>query len=161
MATTYARKPRAPYTHDINTPTPSERIANNLSPLARGLSPRTLEVLAPGGVSPSALGPLPHPTWREVDDPEVVDGVPEADGVHTATRKHMAYMPLELFDDLDYEAASPEEWVALGAEEGVSAAPGPDPGPAVCSGLWPLFVSLLRLCGEFSVIAGMVLKPDS
>ncbi|KAG2427037.1 hypothetical protein HYH02_014682 [Chlamydomonas schloesseri] len=118
VATTYARKPRAPYTKDINTPTPSERIANNLSPLARGLSPRTLEVLAPGGVSPSALGPLPHPTWREVDDPELLDGVPEADGVHTAARKHMAYMPLELFDDLDYEAASPEEWVALGAEQG-------------------------------------------
>ncbi len=64
VATTYARKPRAPYKNDINTPTPSERIANNMSPLARGLSPRTLEILSPGGVSPTALGPLPHPTWQ-------------------------------------------------------------------------------------------------
>lgn len=64
VATTYARKPRAPYNNDINTPTPSERIANNMSPLARGLSPRTLEILSPGGISPTALGSLPHPTWQ-------------------------------------------------------------------------------------------------
>ncbi|KXZ43278.1 hypothetical protein GPECTOR_96g744 [Gonium pectorale] len=117
-STTYARKPRAPYTSDANTPTPSERIANNLSPLARGLSPRTLEILSPGGISPTALGPLPHPTWREVDDEDVQDGVPEADGVHTAARKHMSYMPLELFDNLEYDAHTPEEWVQLGASKG-------------------------------------------
>ncbi|GFR40055.1 hypothetical protein Agub_g593 [Astrephomene gubernaculifera] len=115
-STTYARKPRAPYTNDVNTPTPSERIANNLSPLARGLSPRTLEILSPGGVSPTALGPLPHPTWREVDDVE--ESVPEADGVHTAARKHMSYMPLELFDNLEYDAHTPAEWVQLGAAHG-------------------------------------------
>ncbi|GIL71495.1 hypothetical protein Vretifemale_2043, partial [Volvox reticuliferus] len=118
VATTYARKPRAPYTNDINTPTPSERIANNLSPLARGLSPRTLEILSPGGISPTALGPLPHPLWNEVDDAEVHDGVPEADGVHTAARKHMSYMPLELFDNIEYDLHTPEEWVELGASEG-------------------------------------------
>ncbi|PNH05107.1 Dynein heavy chain 7, axonemal [Tetrabaena socialis] len=118
VATTYARKPRAPYTSDINTPTPSERIANNMSPLARGLSPRTLEILSPGGISPTALGPLPHPTWQEVDDAEVHDGVPEADGVHTAARKHMSYMPLELFDNVEYDLHAPEEWVQLGALAG-------------------------------------------
>ncbi|GIL46228.1 hypothetical protein Vafri_3260 [Volvox africanus] len=118
VATTYARKPRAPYTNDINTPTPSERIANNLSPLARGLSPRTLEILSPGGISPTALGPLPHPSWNEVDDAEVHDGIPEADGVHTAARKHMSYMPLELFDNIEYDIHTPEEWVNLGASEG-------------------------------------------
>ncbi|KAG2500939.1 hypothetical protein HYH03_000764 [Edaphochlamys debaryana] len=118
VGTTYARKPRAPYTNDINTPTPSERIANNYTPLARGLSPRTLEVLSPGGISPSALGPLPHPTWREVDDPELHDGVPEADGIHTAAKKHMSYMPLELFDNLDYEPYTPDEWVEQGCDNG-------------------------------------------
>ena len=30
------------------------------------------------------------PCWP----PQVSDGVPEADGIHTAARKHMAYMPL-------------------------------------------------------------------
>ncbi|GLC77190.1 hypothetical protein PLESTF_001896200 [Pleodorina starrii] len=129
VATTYARKPRAPYSNDLNTPTPSERIANNLSPLARGLSPRTLEILSPGGVSPTALGPLPHPTWREVDDTmdgsgsgggayEGGGGVPEADGVTTAARKHMSYMPLELFDNPEYDAYTPAEWVELGEAQG-------------------------------------------
>lgn len=121
VATTYARKPRAPYSSDLNTPTPSERIANNLSPMARGLSPRTLEILSPGGITSNALGQLPHPTWYEVDSVETLDGVPEADGVHMAARKHMSYMPLELFDNPEYDAHTPEEWLALGAAEGVGA----------------------------------------
>jgi hypothetical protein len=58
VATTFARKPLAPHKADPRQPTPSERIANNYSPLARGLSPRTVELLAPGGIKPGALGPL-------------------------------------------------------------------------------------------------------
>ena len=40
----------------------------------------------------------------------------------TATHKRMAFMPLELFDNLEYEIHTPQEWVELGAEEGVSKA---------------------------------------
>jgi hypothetical protein len=55
-----------------------------------------------------------------VDDPAGELGVPEADGVVTAARRHMSFMPLELFDNLDYEAHEPEEWIELGREDGVS-----------------------------------------
>ena len=47
--------------------------------------------------------------------------MPEADGIFTAARKHMAFMPLELFDNLCYETHSPEEWLALGPETGTPA----------------------------------------
>ena len=43
-------------------------------------------------------------------------------------------MPLELFDNYDYEAHSPEEWLELGAEEGVRAGQGGGEWGA-CSGL--------------------------
>ncbi len=46
--------------------------------------------------------------------------MPEADGVLTAARKHMAFMPLELFDNSEYEAREPLEWLALGKDAGVS-----------------------------------------
>lgn len=46
--------------------------------------------------------------------------VPEADGVIAAVRKHMTFMPLELFDNLDYESHEPQEWVDLGKDKGVS-----------------------------------------
>eukprot|EP00798_Chlamydomonas_sp_ICE-L_P021155 gene21155-28044_t len=118
IGTTYARRPKAPYSGDASLPTPSERIASNYTPSARGLSPRMLEFLMPGGIKPGAVGRLPIPEWHEVDGAEILDGAPEADGVMTATRKHMAFMPLELFDNLEYERHSPEEWVQLGAASG-------------------------------------------
>jgi hypothetical protein len=49
----------------------------------------------------------------EVAPGEVALGVPEADGVTAAARKQLAFMPLELFDDLEMELNSPQEWVAL------------------------------------------------
>lgn len=58
-------------------PTPSERIACNYTPAARGLSPRMLEVLSPGGIRPGAVGPLPLPRWAGVDEQDAQDGVPE------------------------------------------------------------------------------------
>ncbi|GAX82307.1 hypothetical protein CEUSTIGMA_g9736.t1 [Chlamydomonas eustigma] len=112
VAITFARKPKAPYKDDARVPTPSERIANNFTPSARGLSPRTLEYMSPGGVKPGALGPLPRSVdWEVVDDREELSGMPEADGVVTAARKRMAFMPLELFDNLLYEIHTPEEWM--------------------------------------------------
>jgi hypothetical protein len=60
--------------------------------------------------------------WEEVDQAAAeLAGVPEADGVVSAARKHMSFMPLELFDNLDYETHTPEEWVALGAHSQVRA----------------------------------------
>lgn len=132
LATTFARRPKPPYVGDIGAPTPCERIASNFTPRARGLSPRTLERLSPGGIQPGALGPLPAVQWGEaVDAVDAVDGVPEADGVVKAAKKRMSFMPLELFDNLEYEAHSPQEWVALGAaDSGVGASPAlPSGGP--------------------------------
>eukprot|EP00983_Pelagomonas_calceolata_P128029 1161469-Pelagomonas_calceolata.AAC.52 len=105
---------------DARQLTPSERVASNFSPLARGISPRTLEAFIPGGIKPGVTGqPMPS-EWREVDEQEEVLGVPEADGVLAATRKHMAFMPLELFDNFEYDPHTPEEWVEIGKEQGVS-----------------------------------------
>ena len=59
VSVTFARKPQAAHKVDPRQPTPSERIANNYSPAARGLSPRTVEAFLPGGIKPGALGPLP------------------------------------------------------------------------------------------------------
>ena len=65
---------------DIGLATPSERIGSSYTPSARGLSPRMVEFLSPGGIKPGAMGPLPLPEWREVDDADIIDGIPEADG---------------------------------------------------------------------------------
>jgi hypothetical protein len=71
----------SPSTQDARVPTPSERIANNFTPSARGLSPRTLDFMSPGGIKPGALGPLPRSVdWEVVDDREELSGMPEADG---------------------------------------------------------------------------------
>lgn len=58
--------------------------------------------------------------WRIVDDVSPEGGVPEADGVLSAARSHMAFMPLELFDNLEFESHSPEAWVELGKQSHVS-----------------------------------------
>ena len=55
-----------------------------------------------------------------MDERDAEGGVPEADGVLAATRQHMSFMPLELFDNIEYEQHTPEEWVELGKEQGVS-----------------------------------------
>eukprot|EP00967_Tisochrysis_lutea_P007156 scaffold8494_cov21-Tisochrysis_lutea.AAC.2 len=41
---------------DARQLTPSERVASNFSPLARGISPRTLEAFIPGGIKPGVTG---------------------------------------------------------------------------------------------------------
>ncbi|GFH24011.1 uncharacterized protein HaLaN_21723, partial [Haematococcus lacustris] len=112
------RRPPPLSVQDPGQPTPSERIANNYSPWARGLSPRTLEAFFPGGIKPGALGPLPVAEWDQVDDSVMEQGVPEADGVITAARRRIAFMPLELFDNTEYEMHSPEEWVQLAQQQG-------------------------------------------
>jgi len=118
ISKTFARKPMAAHKQDARQLTPSERVASNFSPLARGISPRTLEAFIPGGIKPGVTGqPMPS-EWREVDEQEEVLGVPEADGVLAATRKHMAFMPLELFDNFEYDPHTPEEWVEIGKEQG-------------------------------------------
>ena len=58
--------------------------------------------------------------WLEVDEKEIQEGVPEADGVLAATRRRMSFMPLELFDNTEYDLHTLEEWVELGAGDGVS-----------------------------------------
>lgn len=64
------------------------------------------------------LGPAQTPEWRGVDDPEVLTGVPEADGIITAAKKHISFMPLELFDNLEYETHTPQQWLDLGQGKG-------------------------------------------
>eukprot|EP00955_Chlamydomonas_euryale_P081136 363531-Chlamydomonas_euryale.AAC.5 len=60
---------RADAVQNLFVATPSERIANNHSPGARGLSARTLEHLSPGGIKvrprarPPACSALPEIVW--------------------------------------------------------------------------------------------------
>ncbi|KAF5834888.1 hypothetical protein DUNSADRAFT_8192 [Dunaliella salina] len=86
ISKTFARKPMAPHKQDARQLTPSERVASNFSPYARGMSPRTLEAFIPGGIKPGVTGqPMPS-EWQEVDEQDEVLGVPEADGVLAATQ---------------------------------------------------------------------------
>lgn len=102
IATTYARAPKAPHVTDSNFASPSERIAANYSLNAWGLSSRTLQKLSPAGVHKSSA---PIISYLDIAS------------LSTAS-KRIPFMPLEVFDDEELEAKTPQEWVASGGPDG-------------------------------------------
>lgn len=120
IATTFARAPRAPHVLDVTLASPSERIAANYSLRAWGLSARTLQFIDRATLrsedTESAMQALQGGMETQSMSPAIAQMAP-AD-VQQHAHKQMAGLPLELFDDTDYETRTPQEWVALGADSG-------------------------------------------
>ena len=116
LATTFARPPKAPHVADAALASPSERIAANLCPSAWGLSPRTLQHISPAALREEVGQATEHA--QEALAATAGTESWEADTVAQEARKQMVGLPLELFDDVEFETRTAEEWVALGAAEG-------------------------------------------
>ena len=111
IATTFARAPKPLHILDATLAAPSERIAANYSLGAWGLSARTLRFL-------SDVGAVAHRATGLVGGQLPECCLPDKDGIAAEAQMHMAFMPLELFDNPEFESRSPQEWVALGADSG-------------------------------------------
>jgi hypothetical protein len=120
IATTFARAPKPSHVVDATLASPCERIGANYSLAAWGLSPRTLQYLADLRSPAGARARLPAEHSLVGDDPPQCV-TPDSDCVTQEVHKQMGFMPLELFDDADFEQRTPEEWVALGAANGTFA----------------------------------------
>ena len=119
IATTFARPPRASHVLDITLAAPSERIAANYSLRAWGLSARTLQYIARSSLrneEEAGAAALHDSVQAHALPPHLADAAPTR--VQEHAHKRMAGLPLELFDDLDYETRPPEEWSALGKDTG-------------------------------------------
>lgn len=98
MSTAFARSPKAPYLANQALASPCERIAANYSQAAWGLSARTLQLLSRAAIS--------KPCTPEASAIDV--------GNLGAADHRLPLMPLELFDDVELEMRTPQEWLSCG-----------------------------------------------